>query len=323
MFVRLAFAVQALLCPDVLLMDEVLSVGDIFFQQKCHARMESLIARGTAVVLVTHDMGAVEKYCSRCLLLDGGRARFLGPPIEAVQVYMSPAREAEGGGEETRTDQAPSARLPGSRTASPEPPCAFAGDIPGLAFPPWPGPEAFIDLSRAFVVEENPGARLSAVAILDGNGRPAQDFATGDTAFFCYEFTVQKDIEAPVGGIFISTDLNITLHGRSSLQLPAPAPERVENGGRVRFRQAVTLGLTPGWYVFMLAFGSIPKEDYAPSLDLSRDGLHPRLSILTRVARAGAFRVTARKSPPNLPFLGYVDLPGAVSVSVLPPARED
>jgi lipopolysaccharide transport system ATP-binding protein len=87
MYVRLAFAVQTCIEPDILIIDEVLSVGDIFFQQKCFARLDELLAQDTAVIIVSHDMALIEKYSTRTLLLDHGQAHFLGHPNEAVQRF--------------------------------------------------------------------------------------------------------------------------------------------------------------------------------------------------------------------------------------------
>lgn len=73
MFVRLAFAVQASLNPDILIVDEALSVGDIGFQYKCFRRMESLKRQGVTILMVTHATGAVLEYADRCIVLDRGR----------------------------------------------------------------------------------------------------------------------------------------------------------------------------------------------------------------------------------------------------------
>ena len=73
MFVRLAFAVQTAVDPDLLIVDEALSVGDIFFQQKCARRFEELTDRGTSILLVTHDTHAVARLCHRAILLADGR----------------------------------------------------------------------------------------------------------------------------------------------------------------------------------------------------------------------------------------------------------
>ena len=73
MFVRLAFAVQACIEPDILIVDEALAVGDIGFQYKCFKRMEALRAKGTTILMVTHSTGSILEYADRCLVMDGGR----------------------------------------------------------------------------------------------------------------------------------------------------------------------------------------------------------------------------------------------------------
>jgi ABC-type polysaccharide/polyol phosphate transport system ATPase subunit len=89
MHVRLGFSLFAFLQPDLMVVDEALSVGDIFFQQKCAARIEAMREAGTSFLFVSHDMEAVRKLCSEALVLDAGRAVFLGPPSEAVNRYHS------------------------------------------------------------------------------------------------------------------------------------------------------------------------------------------------------------------------------------------
>lgn len=69
MFVRLAFSLAINVNPDILIVDEALSVGDVFFQAKCYTKMEEIRNKGTTILLVTHDMGSVIKYCDRLYLL--------------------------------------------------------------------------------------------------------------------------------------------------------------------------------------------------------------------------------------------------------------
>jgi homopolymeric O-antigen transport system ATP-binding protein len=87
MQVRLGFSLFAFLEPDLLVVDEALSVGDVFFQQKCAARIEALRQGGTSFLFVSHDMDAVRKLCREALFLQGGRAAFLGPSSEAINRY--------------------------------------------------------------------------------------------------------------------------------------------------------------------------------------------------------------------------------------------
>ena len=91
MFLRLGFAIAAHLDADVLLVDEVLAVGDEAFQRKCEARIAEQIAGGATLVLVSHDAAVVERMCERVIVLDGGRKVFDGPTAEGLAHYRREA----------------------------------------------------------------------------------------------------------------------------------------------------------------------------------------------------------------------------------------
>jgi ABC-type polysaccharide/polyol phosphate transport system ATPase subunit len=95
MFMRLAFAVAINVDPDVLLVDEALAVGDLVFQHRCMHRMNRLRENGKTIVLATHDLTAVTKFCDRAILLDGGTLLFDGKPDLAVQKYRALVFERE------------------------------------------------------------------------------------------------------------------------------------------------------------------------------------------------------------------------------------
>jgi ABC-type polysaccharide/polyol phosphate transport system ATPase subunit len=87
MTVRLAFAVTVEVEAEILLIDEVLAVGDAAFQQKCFEQFEQLKREGRTIVLVTHDMSAVERFCDRAMLIDRGRVQRIGSPHEIALAY--------------------------------------------------------------------------------------------------------------------------------------------------------------------------------------------------------------------------------------------
>ena len=87
MFVRLAFALSIAVEPDILIVDEALSVGDIFFQAKCYKRMDELKKNGTTIVMVTHDLGAVMRYCDRAMVLNSGTKVAEGKPHDMIDLY--------------------------------------------------------------------------------------------------------------------------------------------------------------------------------------------------------------------------------------------
>ena len=99
MQVRLAFAVMVQVDADVLLIDEILAVGDAAFQQKCFDVFFRLRDEGKTIILVTHDMGAVDRFCHRAVLLEEGRVVTLGDPSEVADRYMDlnfePGTEAD------------------------------------------------------------------------------------------------------------------------------------------------------------------------------------------------------------------------------------
>lgn len=89
MFVRLAFAVAIHVSPEVLIVDEALSVGDMRFQQKCYRKIRSFKERGVTILFVSHDTGAVTSFCDRCIWLKDGRIERDGPPPEVVRDYIA------------------------------------------------------------------------------------------------------------------------------------------------------------------------------------------------------------------------------------------
>ena len=87
MYVRLAFSIYLFMEPDIFIVDEALSVGDVFFQQKCYRALRAIMEKGATVLFVSHDTGAVQKLCNRAMLLDRGRVQFIGLPDETVNRY--------------------------------------------------------------------------------------------------------------------------------------------------------------------------------------------------------------------------------------------
>ena len=97
MYVRLAFSVAAHLEPEILVVDEVLAVGDVEFQKKCLGKMQDVSGDGRTVLFVSHNMGAIRQLCSRGIVLEGGSVAFAGNQTEAADYYLrSSMSDAEG-----------------------------------------------------------------------------------------------------------------------------------------------------------------------------------------------------------------------------------
>ena len=101
MFVRLAFAVAVNIDPEILVVDEALSVGDVFFQSKCYHKFEEFKKQGKTILFVSHDLGSVSKYCDRVILLNQGEMLDEGTPKAMVDMYkqllvhQDPVKQAE------------------------------------------------------------------------------------------------------------------------------------------------------------------------------------------------------------------------------------
>jgi lipopolysaccharide transport system ATP-binding protein len=302
MFVRLAFSVTTSVDADVLLIDEALAVGDVFFRQKCYRRLEALRARGVSIVLASHAMTEVEQFCHRALLLHDGRVVFQGPASEAVKRYYL----VEQQNRPMVLDE------PLSALESPS-----HGADPREGVNHWPAPDAFLDLSGAAQVS-NGWARCTAVALCDSKGRPCRGFEQGETASFFYEFELLADIAVPEGGVELTNEKGTIVHGKNTLQYGSEVPRDVRRGSRLRFQHDIALELAAGEYTFTVNLGALSGRDY------DRGAMYPHLELDARVIRlctvpaVGSFAVVFRAagSPIQLLHHGVANLPGRCLVSV-------
>ena len=95
MVARIAFAIATITKPDILIADEILSVGDFLFQQKCEDRMQKLMSGGTTVILVSHSIEQIERMCNKVAWLEHGRIKMNGPTEEVCAAYKHTTRDAE------------------------------------------------------------------------------------------------------------------------------------------------------------------------------------------------------------------------------------
>lgn len=96
MYVRLAFAVAAHLEPEILLLDEVLSVGDVAFQKKCLGKMSAVSKEGRTVIFVSHNMATIVRICSRCILISNGTVEADGPVDSVIRRYLEASAQHDG-----------------------------------------------------------------------------------------------------------------------------------------------------------------------------------------------------------------------------------
>lgn len=302
MMVRLAFAVQAHIDASIVIIDEALAVGDVFFTQKCFARLRQLVDSGAAVLLVTHDMASVTQFCNKVLVLQDGVELFTGEPVAAIRRYMALQRDASAG-------VARRAKISAAIAAQSE----TVGRTDVIERPP---DEAFFDLSLADIVG-NGQAELLGVALCDSEGEPARIFQIGESAWFYSEYRILEDIDVPIGGITIVNEKGILVHGKNSMQHRVDAPDTCSPGSIVRFLQRIDLDLTPGEYTFVAGLASIDTYPYRNSDLMSHDELSVQSRRVVSAGQVGAFTVTLRRQGIALKHHGLADLPGECRIALV------
>lgn len=295
MFVRLAFAVGTSIDADVLLIDEALAVGDVFFRQKCYRRLETLRDRGVSIVLVSHGMGDIEEFCDRALLLDHGRALFVGAPAETVQRYYLVEQATR-----------PSAPVDASTGADLARSTGF-GEKSGPPLDPVPDQAQVTDGS----------ARCLGVLLTDEQLRPCHAFEQGARAVFWAEFEVSRETDVLLAGVVIQNDKGTIIHGKSTLEADSVVPVGLPRGARVQVRQDIVLEVAAGEYTFEMGLGMVNREIYARRHQALYQELAGSIVRLCVVPVAGQFVVTFRRPTGRIQLThhGVANLPGEIRVT--------
>jgi ABC-type polysaccharide/polyol phosphate transport system ATPase subunit len=210
MFIRLAFSIVIFFQPEVVLIDEVFSVGDAVFQQRSFEKMLSFKKQGAAIMLVSHDLNLIGQICDRVLVLSKGRMAFLGPAEDAIGHYLQLIRSRDG------LEEGP----------SPE------------------GPRAPMEDSRRW---GNRMVEILGVHFVDEKGNPKNVFQTGDHFEARISYASRLSGQTAVFGTAVSTIYKMLIYGPNTLEaeFPATLPER----GTIRFI-IPRLPLLEGDYLF-------------------------------------------------------------------------
>ncbi|WP_155315366.1 ABC transporter ATP-binding protein [Desulfosarcina alkanivorans] len=297
MFLRLAFAVQAHINASIVIIDEALAVGDVFFRQKCYSVLERLRNSGAAIFLVSHAMTEVEQFCDRAILLDQGKQLFTGPASEATKYYYLLHQPA---GCENRKGSVEESVLSMQDSCSPDSSPTF-----------WPKDASFQSgLERPQV--GNGSGKCLRYTVCDETGVSCSSFAQGEVAVFYYEFLLSKSIAVPLGGLVLQNERGINVHGKGSLEYGGNAPDFLPAGSIIRCRQHVELKLELGDYSYELGLASIDPESYKKMSRLSHEELFARVIRICHLPRAGVITIGWRsaREGSQLTHHGVADLPG-------------
>lgn len=284
MSTRLAFATFLFLDPDILVVDEALAVGDMFFQRKCLAAMAEILKRGTTILLVSHDMAAIENLCSRVILLERGEIAYMGAPKDAVSRYFARSGPPAG-----------AARPIG----------AAASDIGASA-------DVASALRRHSILATRTrlgpqGLHITAARVLDQLGHHSLRVRAGDR--FAIQLLVSADAPVPEPEIelefrdrFDRLVCGLSLGGLGHALPPLSAGE----GRVVSFR--LNAALEPGEYSFTLAA-------------YDRAGAHKRDGWRRHDSHAGLGPLHIAWDRELLPFYGIAALDCAAELDAAPKAE--
>ena len=181
MFVRLAFSLSIAVEPEILIVDEALSVGDIFFQTKCYKRMDELKSKGTTIIMVTHDLGAVIKYCDRTMVLHNGNQVAIGSPHEMVDLYKKILAGQEPTISDSVVSELESAKVESNEKTKLVNPLKDSMSIN-------PHADIYGDMKAEFI----------DFGILDQKGNPATVIVKGETFTIKEKIRMNEDIKDPI-----------------------------------------------------------------------------------------------------------------------------
>jgi hypothetical protein len=256
--------------PDVLIVDEALSVGDVFFTQKCFDRIREILAAGATLIFVSHDMAAVQNLCSRCLLLHNGRLVHDGAPEECVARYFSLHQAATS-----------AARVAGAH--------------------------ATVDAeARAHTLQHNLVAQarsrhgdrlleIAAAAIVDVQGTPATEFEILHQARIRLLVRAHAAIGRPSLGLQLHDRMNNLVFAAGTAQLRFVVPA-LEANQEILLEFRLTWAVQPGVYTLSFDAGEFDADN--PNVGRFHD----------RIGGVGPITLS-HQAPGALPFYGIARLP--------------
>jgi len=313
---RLAFSMFAFLDTDLLILDEVLAVGDIFFKQKCFARLAELIEKKTSIVLVTHSMGIVQRYCSRVIVLEKGEKIFDGDPGKAIRLYLQLRGEqkAKAIGDLQLDEEGSGLDIIPTIIGQPAP---QKGPIV-MQQPPSFWPEDNLFLFRSFPKLRGKGrVNFTRMAVLNDKDKPTLTFEQGEKINIYCEFRLKRDVDVPVFNIEIRDRLNLLIHSKSSIQNGVKVPYLVPQGSVVHYSQSITLNITPGNYIVNISCSFLSKKEYQQLEKTGYRAAIKNMALVWRLDQAFAFGILARSGKKlDVVHGGLCDLPGNGQIQV-------
>jgi ABC-type polysaccharide/polyol phosphate transport system ATPase subunit len=261
MTMRLAFAVAAHVDPDILIIDEALSVGDARFQLKCARTIDRFIAGGVTLLFVSHDSTMIKRLCRTAILLNQSRVVYSGHPNDVVNLYSQ--LNAEGGSEEGLAIQIAALKEKSARLAEKRATTAPPSPDPGLAtrFDKLLTDERLhVELSgREFSYGGELG-RIREVSISDDGDQAKSWFTSGDRVIVRMTVEAAEMLPEPIFALTIKDVTGMEIYGTNTLFSRQPAlPLKAGEIHEVEFR--FDLSLMPGNYFLSFGFTHFVGEE--------------------------------------------------------------
>jgi lipopolysaccharide transport system ATP-binding protein len=254
--VRLAFAVAINVDPEILIIDEALSVGDELFQRKCFSRIEAIRAKGATILFVSHSGAQIVELCDRAILLDGGEMLAAGAPKQIVGRYQkllyAPADKQELIREKARSMEDLSGH---SGTVVPEHEELAGAGSNKESFDPALVPSSTIDY-------ESHGARIESPVLLTLSGERVNNLCRGKVYRYCYTVRFTRPANHVRFGMLVKTISGVELGGGASAGSPRDGLPFAETDTAYNVEFRFRCALNPGIYFLNAGvMGSVTESE--------------------------------------------------------------
>lgn len=268
MTVRLAFAVQAQIEPDVLIVDEALAVGDARFQAKCFARLKELRDKGTTILLVTHSTEQVVTHCDRAILLEAGMKLADGKPRAVVNQYLD---ILYGRSQKILGSDRQAATSEGLQLAMPEQLERIDPEFVDRE-------EAYFEVRSYYNAYEHRWgdgrAEIMDVLVVNGGRLLSGVIKSGDKTDIYVRYRIDQGVSDPIFGMTLKTKEGLTIYGTNSefARLAADISGRAGRSGVICF--SFNINCAPGDYFISLGIASRELDGEVTPHDRRYDSVH-------------------------------------------------
>ncbi len=287
MFVRLAFSIALINKPDVLLIDEALAVGDVFFQQKCYQHLSKMKKDGLSFILVTHSMNDAQEFCDTAILIEKGSQKLIGKPQKIVQQYFFEYNIKNKNQREKNFDtcdkQINQLRCISSHMYK-------------------------FTINDQFTSGDS---YINGVSITDKNNNPCLAFKSHQVMRIHIQCVILEKLYIPISGFLIYNSRRNLIHGKNRYHYGTHIDIDESNLNSIyTFCHEVKLDIQDGEYTLSVALSNIPISIFQnPKFDFRID--NDKIERISHIENVCSFTVIDS----NRSFHGLVDLDGAISIS--------